>query len=268
MAGHSLDSLCIECTNIAEQSAIFNVESFATLNEQISLRIFYLSGCGVDSDTTIDWKELSQFGTQQPSNNNNSPDEIQSLLNGYMSRLILAVYFGEYSFVVKWIEHIKKTVENSNFEGSILSIYYSGLALSGLFRTTGCEKYLKMARKETKAMKKLINARGTVKSDHRYLIMEAGVMATEITKSTTVQAILAFENAISAAIETKHMHDAALCSELAAQYFADAKETKLAQKYCMQAEIHYKAWGAMGKVRHLQKKKNSYLSNKSNLLQQ
>jgi len=252
MAGKELPTLLSQCNALLEQEDLYGYKKMKRITAEFQLRL----RCLIETECDLlDFDELGKFKSECSGN-----DEVYRLLYGYSSRLVLAVYFGNYTFVEKWVRLLKAIPAHlASFERDIMGCFYSGLALLGLARSTGNKKYILMARREANQLNRLNKAK-QVKDRHRYLIMKADLLAAA-TNSKFLKVKESFEIAFDSSIGTNHRQDAALCSELAGEYFLSVDRHDLARTYFTQAKSLYYEWGAIGKVNHLQKKRSSYLGN-------
>ncbi|MEM1172718.1 MAG: AAA family ATPase [Cyanobacteria bacterium P01_H01_bin.35] len=68
------------------------------------------------------------------------------------------------------------------------------------------------------------------------------------------EAIELYDKAISGAKENEYLQEEALANELAAKFYLDWEQEKIASMYMMEAHYCYSKWGAIAKVKHLEKK--------------
>ncbi len=68
------------------------------------------------------------------------------------------------------------------------------------------------------------------------------------------EAMELYDKAISGAKENKYIQEEALANELAAKFYLDWEQEKLALIYMVEAHYCYSQWGAIAKVKHLEKK--------------
>ncbi|NES03778.1 MAG: AAA family ATPase [Okeania sp. SIO2F4] len=68
------------------------------------------------------------------------------------------------------------------------------------------------------------------------------------------EAIELYDLAISGAKENKYIQEEALANELAAKFYLDWQQEKIASIYMMEAHYCYSQWGAIAKVKHLEEK--------------
>ena len=71
-------------------------------------------------------------------------------------------------------------------------------------------------------------------------------------KGEKLEAIEAYDRAITLAKENEYHQEEALANELAAKFYLDWGKTKIAQTYLIEAYYSYLAWGATAKVQHLE----------------
>jgi hypothetical protein len=154
-------------------------------------------------------------------------------------------------------------------------LFYSGLAASGVARQ------MQLAGKRWQALKYRAKAKGFCNrlghlnrangsnNYHRELIMLA-----DLKLSGKEQKSISYERAINACLEVGHIHDAALGSELAGEYYLSSDKSKtgsveansrnkLIKRHFTRARDLYNSWGAYGKVEHLEKNRGDYIEGKS-----
>ncbi|NEQ73665.1 MAG: AAA family ATPase [Okeania sp. SIO2C9] len=68
------------------------------------------------------------------------------------------------------------------------------------------------------------------------------------------EAIELYDKAISGAKTNEYIQEEALANELAAKFYLDWEQEKIASMYMMEAHYCYSQWGAIAKVKHLEKK--------------
>ena len=86
---------------------------------------------------------------------------------------------------------------------------------------------------------------------HKYYLIEAEkhrILGDKIT------AIEAYEQAIALATENEYIQEAALANELCAKFYLEWDKTKVAQTYTIDAYYGYVNWGAVAKVKDLEKR--------------
>ncbi|MDJ0555150.1 MAG: AAA family ATPase [Microcoleaceae cyanobacterium MO_207.B10] len=86
---------------------------------------------------------------------------------------------------------------------------------------------------------------------HKYHLIEA---EKHKILGDKIAAIEAYEQAIALATENEYIQEAALANELCAKFYLEWGKTKLAQTYMIEAYYGYVNWGAVVKVRDLEKR--------------
>jgi len=277
--GQPLDIIHNDCTKLSEKLKLYNMKGQMKIVKEQLMMIQFLSGHGKAIRNTkkgINWSRLDAFGQQNCSDNgigcrgngrhrSNREGNRLFLMQGYQSRIILAVYFGKYDLVKRWIESLKKASEMQEdiFSNSILQVFYSCLAWAGLAKITRNRKYLFMAKKEVSEMKKLIKRRD-MKNNYYCLIMDAQIMAVSALLSfnigtTQKKVCIAFEKAIHASTLIGHIQHAALCHELLGEYLLNKKTDKIGLSHQHFSEAHnlYQEWGCKSKIDHINEKLSS-----------
>jgi predicted ATPase len=241
-AGYPLDVVEKAGAELVEQLQLYKVDSLLSILLEQRKPIRYLTG---RTNTPLNWETLENFGSSLTDSS-----ETFRLIFGYMARLELAVYFGEFSFAERMAEKLQElSFHDSSYLSTIFRLFYSGLTASCLERQTGMRKYRSKARKLANEMKRLIKTRGR-NSYHRYLLMEADLKASSRFKPNKIRA--AYDEAVYAAVKAGYTQDAALGSELAGEYFLSIGDESLAGGYLTQSRNLYREWGAKAKVVHLQ----------------
>ncbi|WP_202224934.1 adenylate/guanylate cyclase domain-containing protein [Okeania sp. KiyG1] len=78
------------------------------------------------------------------------------------------------------------------------------------------------------------------------------------------EAIELYDKAISGAKTNEYIQEEALANELAAKFYLDRQQEKLASVYMMEAHYCYSQWGAIAKVKHLEKNYPQLLKTSNN----
>ncbi|MGD1809650.1 AAA family ATPase [Dapis sp. BLCC M126] len=86
---------------------------------------------------------------------------------------------------------------------------------------------------------------------HKYYLIEAEKHRILREK---IAAIEAYEQAIALATENEYVQEAALANELCAKFYLEWGKTKVAQTYMIEAYYGYVNWGAVAKLRDLEKR--------------
>ncbi|MGD1805253.1 ATP-binding sensor histidine kinase [Dapis sp. BLCC M126] len=86
---------------------------------------------------------------------------------------------------------------------------------------------------------------------HKYYLIEA---EKQRILGDKIAAIEAYEQAIAGATENKYIQEAALANELYAKFYLEWGKTKIAQTYMIEAYYGYLDWGAVVKIKDLEKR--------------
>jgi predicted ATPase/signal transduction histidine kinase len=92
---------------------------------------------------------------------------------------------------------------------------------------------------------------------HKYCLLEA---ESAKMNGNIVSAMDFYEQAIASARENKYLQEEALAYELAAEFYLGRGMEKFAQTYLKEAHYHYQQWGAVAKVRDLEKRYPKWLA--------
>jgi len=205
----------------------------------------------------IKWIELEDFGPSPDNIAHCKSSRMRYEVSGYMCRLMLGVYFGNYMFADKMADKLVEVkVPLMSYTGETMKMFFSGLAAYFLARQTKKKRYVSKVRKQYNEMEKCFRIKGQ-NCHHRYLILKAATIALSKAKQIDVED--GYDYAIHAATKAEHIHDAALCNEMAAEYFFDEGSLDLATNYFTQAFYLYSAWGAVGKANQLKRNKPAYI---------
>ncbi|MGB3510544.1 MAG: AAA family ATPase [Microcoleaceae cyanobacterium] len=86
---------------------------------------------------------------------------------------------------------------------------------------------------------------------HKYYLVEAECHRV---KGEKTEAIEAYDQAIALATKNEYIQDVALANELCGKFYLDWGKTKVAQTYMLEAYYSYGNWGAISKVKDLEKR--------------
>jgi hypothetical protein len=191
------------------------------------------------------------------------------LMYGYLARLQLGVYFGDYNFAEKMAEKLAPIAEfDKSHSVNSLGLFFSSLAYTTLSRIHKKKSYAKKARKFCDQLSSLCKAKGA-NSWHRWVLMEAHLKSLGGNKSSSVQS--SYDESIELALKIGHKQDAALAALLAGEHFLSTRDdvlksdvlTKardlLVTNYLTQARDLFNEWGATALAKHLEQKYGEYL---------
>lgn len=248
------------------------------LNEKFSDLVLKLQGYKIDAVlqmTLQQWFVVQHLtGTAASSFTDfEDPDKADSsntyrLMYGYLARLQLGVYFGDYNFAEKMAEKLKPIAEfDKSHSVNSLGLFFSSLAYATLSRIHKKKSYAKKALKFCNQLSSLCKAKGA-NSWHRCMLMEAHLTSLG-KKSSSVQS--SYDESIELALKTGHKQDAALAALLAAEHFLSTRDdvlksdvlTKardlLVTNYLTEARDLFNEWGATALAKHLEQKYGEYL---------
>lgn len=271
--GAPLGSLEVIGEELIEQMNLYKVKSILVLMEQVHVPVQYLTGN--QQDIEPDWAELGI----EPKCNLDKSSENFRMLNYYISRVELGVYFGNFPFADRMARKLRSILPlNISYVELSFRLFYSGLAASGMARKMRLAgkrlEALKYRAKGWRYCKRLGHLSRTIgdNSYHRELLLRA-----DLNLCGKEHKRVSYERAIHACMDVGHIHDAALGSELAGEHYlatynsknetdaSDAK-MKLIQRHFTRARDLYRSWGAHAKVKHLHKKRGDYIDGRQGKL--
>jgi hypothetical protein len=214
------------------------------------------------SQEPFDWDNLDRMLSIKKGNS--SLDETFRRTWWCWSRLQLAYYFGELEIAGKlYYPFLKSAAVATSYIVATVRVFFSGLAASGLYRKTGKRMYKSRARKMIKDMEKVMSSKRGLNNLHRYLLMQADMMACSSSKSRKKQETVkvAFDKAIAMAGKAGFRQDAALGNELAGEYLLTTGEDGKfwAEFYFSRAYDLYMEWGAKAKADQLKTKRGGFI---------
>ncbi|BCM88195.1 serine/threonine-protein kinase PknB [Abditibacteriota bacterium] len=171
----------------------------------------------------------------------------------YILKLRLAYIYGDYHLALKMARIAESNLVPLVGMGYLPDEnYFSSLTLAALYPTASDEEKRqtrKKLRTQQKALKKWANnAPGNYL--HKYLLVAAEVARIFGRKQ---EALDLYDRAIAAAHENGDPQNVAISNELAALFCQNTGRPRLAQTYLTDAHLHYQAWGALAKVRQLER---------------
>lgn len=272
-AGIPLGSIGAITRELLLQLDMYNVKSISVMMEQVYLLLQYMTGSIKFSDPP--WEELAV----EPSGDRRTRTSSENLrlLHWYIARLELGVYFGNYEFADEMASELNKVLpRHPAYNTRCFRLFYASLAAAGLARKMSKAGKRMKARKYRKKAKKLAATLGNYNrshgpnSYHRELLLRA-----ELKMLDESQKKVSYDTAINACLEVNHIHDAALGSELAGEYYlfhsgdhkkgslAHKTNNKLIRRHFTRARDLYHGWGAYAKVEQLQRKHGDYIDERN-----
>ncbi|MCP4146547.1 MAG: GAF domain-containing protein, partial [bacterium] len=175
----------------------------------------------------------------------------------------LAYLFDDYSRIIEYIEEAEKAWKNLNIPLIFFKVaiaFYAPLVYLQLFQrnTPGEEKkkYLVRAKEGLATMKEWAKF-GPRNFLHKQYLIQAELYRVTGKKE---HASRYYDKSIKTAFENGYINEAALANELAAKFYMQNKRDKFAALYLTEARSCYFKWGAVAKIKHLEKNYPKYLS--------
>lgn len=264
--GSPLGSLELIGEELLEQMNLYKVKSILVLMEQIHIPVQYLTGNKENIEP--DWAELGI----EPKCNLDKSSENFRMMNYYISRMELGVYFGNFPFADRMARKLRSILPlNIAYVELSFRLFYSGLAASGMARKMRLEgkriEALKYRAKGWRYCKRLGHLNRSIGDNgyHRELLLLA-----DLNLCGKEHKRVSYDRAIHACLDVGHIHDAALGSELAGEHYlatynkknetGDSDATmKQIRRHFTRARDFYRSWGAFAKVKHLHKKRGEYI---------
>lgn len=264
--GSPLGSLELIGEELLEQMNLYKVKSILVLMEQIHIPVQYLTGNKENIEP--DWAELGI----EPKCNLDKSSENFRMMNYYISRMELGVYFGNFPFADRMARKLRSILPlNIAYVELSFRLFYSGLAASGMARKMRLEgkriEALKYRAKGWRYCKRLGHLNRSIGDNgyHRELLLLA-----DLNLCGKEHKRVSYDRAIHACLDVGHIHDAALGSELAGEHYlatynkknetGDGDATmKQIRRHFTRARDFYRSWGAFAKVKHLHKKRGEYI---------
>jgi len=265
LAGHPLADLEMKYLSVINKLRLYNIKFFLGGAGEQLLLIQYLRGTAErDFDPTL----LADFGSE---GTGHDVSEHFRLMFGYCTRLQLGVYFNDDDLAHQSVKRLdlESTSSDTSFDLLTVRLCFISLACSTLYRNRRKRSYLTKSKRCLGQLQRICRIRGA-ESLHRCMLMEAHL---EAAKGKYLPSIpLAFDRAIEAASRTGYDRDAALGSQLAAEYCLSIMQgiqkdsihfttmDTLLRRYLQQAIDLYKSWGAIAVVNHSETKHSSFLN--------
>ncbi|WP_413160253.1 AAA family ATPase [Capilliphycus salinus ALCB114379] len=181
-----------------------------------------------------------------------SNNDLYALANFYILKAILYYLFLQPEEAVILLENAEPFLEGVVGQPWIPVFYfYSCLAQLAVYSSASSTQQQKIETTVIQFQEKIQNWADHAPMNylHKYHLVEAEFYRVQGQK---IEAIEAFDRAISLAKENQYIQEEALANELAARFYLNWGKTKVAQTYLIEAYYGYIAWGATAKVQHLE----------------
>ncbi len=167
----------------------------------------------------------------------------------FVYKMILAYLSGDMLRATEYAVHAEPFIDAARaslFEP--LHSFFLGLANVALYRGTsrrgGQMRVADAHRRKLRRLTRLV----PVNFEHRYLLLDAEILAV---RGKSMEAIARYDEAILAALENGHPHEAALANELCGRYWLARGQAKTGLIYLQSALEGYREWGCVLKERQL-----------------
>jgi hypothetical protein len=238
--GYPLDAVKKWGAETLEQLGLYHVNSMRENMIEAFLPLKYL----LSGKTKCNWEDLEKLHFEA-----SSKDEQFRLIWYYLARLFLGVMFGNLEFSKRIADTLAGHSKNDTvYLNLIQRLFLSGLAYSRLARQSGKKKHLHRSRRYAEKLRKLVYSKGTT-SLFLLKIMDADILAASSGIHDEIQA--SYDIAIAMALETGHIHFAALGNEIAGDFFLTNGRASLGKDYLLDSQALYKEWQAFAKVEDL-----------------
>ena len=237
--GYPLDHVEKAGSEIIRQLNLCKVDSILAQLNASRLSLLCLMG-----KKRVDWRELELSCASA-----SEVSDVYRNIFGYLSRLELGVYFGNFEFAVRMSALIQPFIE---IDGSYTCVsreyFFSGMAFVGLTRKSGMRKYHNKSIEYAKKLRRLCRSRG-LNVHHKSLLLDAEILSLDCKDVQKV--VVEYDKAIISAVKMGYKQDAAFGSELAGASMLLLGEDSRASYYLTQACDIWRDHGAHAKVRHI-----------------
>ncbi|MGK7921109.1 MAG: AAA family ATPase, partial [Trichodesmium sp.] len=178
-----------------------------------------------------------------------------ALFQIYLHKLILSYLFGNFQQSKDYVLQAEEYVEGGVTGLFYFPVYYfySSLALLAFYPSAAVDEREEMLEQVTVYAEKMKfwAQHAPANYSHKYYLIAA---EKQRILRDNIAAIEAYEQAIALATENKYIQEAALANELCAKFYLEWGKTKVAQTYMIEAYYGYVNWGAVAKVKDLEKR--------------
>lgn len=175
----------------------------------------------------------------------------------HLCKMILAYYFGEYEEAAKH-SRAQGSRDHASFVLLPIRFLFQGLIELSRAKTRGPCRHRRRARKYVRIFEGWVK-RGAVNCHHMLRILGAELLPSQaMSDAREVQD--AFDEAIAASLKLGFLHHSALSNERAGLYFASIDDNLWAATSLQRAYALYDEWGAVAKVKQMERVHSSRLS--------
>ncbi|HAX86884.1 MAG TPA: hypothetical protein DCY91_11645 [Cyanobacteria bacterium UBA11370] len=177
------------------------------------------------------------------------------LYNFYFNKLVLCYLFEDYSNAIKNTKIAEHLLVNGATGLLVVPIFYfyESLVILALFFDIQKPEQRRILRKVSANQKKMETwaRHAPMNYWHKFYLVEAEQYRV---LGKNIQAIEYYDRAIALAQENEYINEEALAHELAAKFYLAQGQTKIAAVYMLDARYCYLRWGAIAKVKDLDRR--------------
>ncbi len=178
-----------------------------------------------------------------------------ALFHIYLNKLILSYLLGNFQQSKNYVMRVEEYVEGGVTGYFYFPVYYfySSLTKLAFYPTAAVEEQKQILEQVTAYAEKMKfwAQHAPTNYSHKYHLIEA---EKHRILGNKIAAIETYEQAIALATENEYIQEAALANELCAKFYLEWGKTKIAQTYMLEAYFGYTNWGAVVKVKDLEKR--------------
>lgn len=257
ISGVPLAILLDDYNHVMSTLSQYNMESVRALNAPIHELVLVLAG---RVSNPLDWVRQIEMYTKISSVERSRHARLSWC---YGMRLQAAYYFGDLKLAEEILACFRTFMGELFFWKVLINSFFGGLIAVARYRQTKKRFYKRLARSSLVQLRNMVIKRGP-NHVHKYNILEAEYDCTFASKKHSHDIKRKFEGAITSSMRSGNMHDGALASELAGEYFARSGDVFWAQFYFTKALDMYSEWGANGKAAQLLVNQSFYLRDNRN----
>ncbi|NEQ39938.1 MAG: AAA family ATPase [Okeania sp. SIO3I5] len=221
----------------------------------------------IKQETPLTWLQMNQQTVLNLSDRSENPcmlvgeafdetkiqPEDHGLVYLHLHKLYLCYLFGDYQESLKFCLAGQPYLHLVTSHYSPVFFYFYGslirLALYNEGSETEQQKWLEEVASNQEQMK-IWAHHAPVNFLHKFHLVEA---EKHRVFHNYIEAIELYEQAIASATENEYIQEVALANELAAKFYLEWNKQTIAQAYLIKAYYAYAKWGAVAKLKHLEK---------------
>lgn len=181
-------------------------------------------------------------------------NDMNVLCNHYLIKIILCYLFGEHPQATENATNLEKYLEGvMGMYTLAIFLFYDSLAWLAVFPESPRSKQKRILKKVAINQKKLQKwaKHAPMNFLHKYYLVEA---ERANLLGNDQEARDYYDRAIKLAHEHEYLNEESLAYELAARFYLEREQTRIAGYYLRDAHYAYQRWGAVAKVKDLEEK--------------